>query len=295
MGGFSTKPIKRPAEPVFSYAAIKRRSVLPGFGTTLGFSLVYLSLIVLIPLAALVGEAATTGWAEFWRLAVANRTLDALRVSFDTASIAAVVDLAAGTLIAWVLVRYRFLGRRLADAAVDLPFALPTAVAGIALTTLCSTNGWVGRLFEPFGIRLAYTQTGISIALIFIGLPFVVRTLQPVLEDLPRDVEEAAATLGAGRTATILRVVLPALTPAMLSSFALALARGIGEYGSVVFISGNIPGSTEIAPLLIVIKLQEYDYAGATAIALEMLIASFVLLLSVNLLQSFVRRRFGHV
>jgi sulfate/thiosulfate transport system permease protein len=280
---------------VFGSDRIRRRTALPGFGATLGFTLVYLSLIVLIPLAALIAKAATTGWSDFWRLAFADRTLAALRVSFATASIAAIVDTVAGSLIAWVIVRYRFFGRKLADAAIDLPFALPTAVAGIALTTLCATTGWVGRLFAPFGIRLAFTQTGISIALIFIGLPFVVRTLQPVLEDLPSDVEEAAATLGARRAGIFFRVLLPALTPGLLSSFALALARGIGEYGSVVFIAGNIPGSTEIAPLLIVIRLQEFDYAGATAIALEMLIASFVLLLSVNLLQSFARRRFGYV
>jgi sulfate/thiosulfate transport system permease protein len=275
--------------------AIKPRRVLPGFGLTLGFSLVYLCLIVLIPLAALVAKATTTGWTDFWRLALDRRTLAALRVSIDSALIAALIDSVAGTVVAWSLVRYRFPGRLFADAAVDLPFALPTSVAGIALTSLCGPNGWIGGLLAPLGVRLAYTPTGVVIALIFVGLPFVVRTLQPILEDLPRDLEEAAATLGAGRFSTILRVLLPAMTPALLTGFALAFARGLGEYGSVIFIAGNIPGVSEIAPLLIVIRLQEFDYAGATAIACEMLAISFAALLTIHLLQTFSRRRFGHV
>lgn len=271
-----------------------RRRVLPGFGLTLGFALLYLSLIVLIPLAALVMKTVTLGWADFWRLALAERTLAALRISFGSAFLAAFIDTGAGVLVAWVLVRYSFPGRRLLDAAIDLPFALPTAVAGIALTAIYAPNGWIGRLFAPFGVRIAYTPIGIVLALIFIDLPFVVRTLQPVLQDLPLDLEEAAATLGAQRRQTILRVLLPALAPALLTGFALALARGVGEYGSVIFIAGNIPGVSEIAPVLIVIRLQEFNYSGATAIACEMLAISFVLLLSINLIQTFSRRRFGH-
>jgi sulfate transport system permease protein len=273
----------------------RRPSVLPGFGLSLGFTLTYLGLIVLIPLAGLVLQTATLEWSDFWRLALAARTLGALHTSFVSALIAAAVDTVFGVLVAWVLVRYRFPGRRLLDALIDLPFALPTAVAGISLTAIYAPNGWIGALLAPYGIRIAYTPVGIVIALIFIGLPFVVRTLQPVLEDMDRDVEEAAATLGAQRRQTAWRVILPALAPAILTGFALALARGIGEYGSVIFIAGNIPGISEIAPVLIVIRLQEFDYPGATAVACEMLAISFALLLAINLMQAWTRRRFGHV
>jgi sulfate transport system permease protein len=269
-------------------------SVIPGFGLALGFTLTYLSLIVLIPLAGLVLKTATLGWAEFWRLAIDSRTLAALRISFGLSMAAAAVNAVFGLIVTWVLVRYEFPGRRLLDAFIDLPFALPTAVAGIALTAIYAPNGWVGELLTPLGVKVAYTPLGILIALIFIGLPFVVRTLQPVLEDLDGEVEEAAATLGAHRLQTVFRVVLPALVPPLLTGFALALARAIGEYGSVVFIAGNIPYVSEIAPLLIIIRLQEYNYAGATAIATIMLAISFVLLLAINLLQTWARRRLGN-
>jgi sulfate transport system permease protein len=269
-------------------------SVIPGFGLALGFTLTYLSLIVLIPLAGLVLKTATLGWAEFWRLAIDSRTLAALRISFGLSMAAAAVNAVFGLIVTWVLVRYEFPGRRLLDAFIDLPFALPTAVAGIALTAIYAPNGWVGALLTPLGVKVAYTPLGILIALIFIGLPFVVRTLQPVLEDLDGEVEEAAATLGAHRLQTVFRVVLPALVPPLLTGFALALARAIGEYGSVVFIAGNIPYVSEIAPLLIIIRLQEYNYAGATAIATIMLAISFVLLLAINLLQTWARRRLGN-
>jgi sulfate transport system permease protein len=269
-------------------------SVIPGFGLALGFTLTYLSLIVLIPLAGLVLKTATLGWAEFWRLAIDSRTLAALRISFGLSMAAAAVNAVLGLIVTWVLVRYEFPGRRLLDAFIDLPFALPTAVAGIALTAIYAPNGWVGELLTPLGVKVAYTPLGILIALIFIGLPFVVRTLQPVLEDLDGEVEEAAATLGAHRLQTVFRVVLPALVPPLLTGFALALARAIGEYGSVVFIAGNIPYVSEIAPLLIIIRLQEYNYAGATAIATIMLAISFVLLLAINLLQTWARRRLGN-
>ena len=273
----------------------KKPSVIPGFGLTLGFTLTYLSLIVLIPLAALVFKTATLGWADFWRIAVDQRTLAALRISFGLSMFAAAINAIFGLIVTWVLVRYEFPGRKLLDAFIDLPFALPTAVAGIALTAIYAPNGWVGQFFAPLGIKIAYTPVGILIALIFIGLPFIVRTLQPVLEDLDREVEEAAATLGAYRFATVFRVVMPALVPPLLTGFALALARAVGEYGSVIFIAGNIPYVSEIAPLLIVIRLQEFDYAGATAIASIMLAISFVLLLAINLLQTWTRRRLGHV
>jgi sulfate transport system permease protein len=273
---------------------IKRPSVIPGFGLALGFALTYLSIIVLIPLAALVLRGTSLGWSEFWKLALDPRTLAALRLSFGSALIAATVNAVFGMMLAWVLVRYRFPGRRLIDAMIDLPFALPTAVAGIALTAVYAPTGWIGRLLAPLGLKIAYTPAGIVIALIFIGLPFMVRTVQPVLADLDRNIEEAAATLGAGRWQTVFRVVLPALVPAILTGFALALARAIGEYGSVVFIAGNIPLVSEIAPLLIVIRLEEFNYAAATAIAAEMLAISFVMLLVINLIQSWSRRRFGH-
>jgi sulfate transport system permease protein len=275
--------------------AFRKPSVIPGFGLALGFTLTYLSLIVLIPLAALVLKTTSLGWPEFWRLATDPRTVAALKLSFGVSLFAAAINAVFGLIVAWVLVRYDFPGRKLLDAFIDLPFALPTAVAGIALTAIYAPNGWVGSLFKPLGIKIAYTPIGILIALIFIGLPFIVRTVQPVLEDLERDVEEAAATLGAGRFATVTRVVLPTIIPPLLTGFALAFARAVGEYGSVIFIAGNIPFVSEIAPLLIVIKLTEYNYAAATAIASIMLGISFMLLLIINLLQAWTRRRLGHV
>ncbi|CAD7054436.1 sulfate ABC transporter permease subunit CysT [Pseudorhizobium endolithicum] len=274
---------------------LKEPSIIPGFGLTLGFSLAYLSLIILIPLAGLVWRASALTWGEFLAILVDERTLAALYVSFGTALIAALVNAVFGVLICWVLVRYEFPGRRLVDAMVDLPFALPTAVAGIALASLYAPQGWIGAWFMPLDIRIAYTWIGITVALIFIGLPFVVRTVQPVMEEIDREVEEAAATLGASRRQTVFRVLLPSLTPAVLTGFALAFARGVGEYGSVVFIAGNIPYVSEIAPLLIVIRLEEFNYAGATAIATIMLAISFAMLLVINLIQAWSRRRYGHV
>jgi sulfate/thiosulfate transport system permease protein len=273
---------------------LKEPSIIPGFGLTLGFSLAYLCLIILIPLAGLVWRASSLSGAEFLAILTDARTLAALKVSFGTALIAAAVNAVFGVLICWVLVRYDFPGRRLIDAMVDLPFALPTAVAGIALSALYAPQGWVGSWFTPFGIRIAYTPIGITIALIFIGLPFVVRTVQPVMEEIDREVEEAAATLGANRFQTVFKVLLPSLTPAILTGFALAFARGVGEYGSVVFIAGNIPYVSEIAPLLIVIRLEEFNYAGATAIATIMLAISFAMLLVINLIQAWSRGRYGH-
>lgn len=264
---------------------MKRRRLLPGFGLAMGITLVYLSLIVLIPLASLFAKAAATGWGRFVSLAFAPRALASYRLTFGAALAAAAVNTVFGLLVAWVLARYSFPGRRLIDALVDLPFALPTAVAGITLTALLVKDGWIGRWLAPLGITAAFTPLGVVIALIFIGLPFVVRTVQPVLEDLDAELEEAAASLGASAWQTATRVVLPELLPALLTGFALAFARGIGEYGSVVFISGNMPMRTEIAPLLIVTKLEQYDYAGATAVAAVMLVASFALLLTINLLQ----------
>lgn len=245
----------------------RQSSVIPGFGLTLGYTVTYLFLIILIPLGGLIWSTAKLGFSDFIAIATDSRTLNALRVSFGTAFLAALVNAVFGVIVAWVLTRYRFPGRRFVDAIVDLPFALPTAVAGIALTTLYANRGWVGSLFEPFGIKIAFTPTGIVIALIFIGLPFVVRTVQPVMEEIDRQVEEVAATLGANRFQTITRVLLPSLTPAILTGFALAFARGVGEYGSVIFIAGNIPYVSEIAPLLIVIRLEEFNYAAATGIA----------------------------
>ena len=274
-------------------ALVRRRSALPGLGLTLGFALTYLSLVVLIPLGALLVRAFGMPLADLVEVATSGRVARALLLSFGAAAGAAVINLIIGPVIAWVLVRYSFPGKRLLDAVVDLPFALPTAVAGIALASLFDRGGWFGRLLEPLGIQVAYTPAGIIVALVFIGLPFVVRTVQPVIEEVDRDVEEAAATLGAGRTQTIGRVILPILVPAALTGFVLALARGIGEYGSVIFIAGNIPNRTEIAPLLIVIKLEEFDYPGAMAIAVIMLLISFALLLAVNLLQGWARRRLG--
>jgi sulfate/thiosulfate transport system permease protein len=273
---------------------VKQPSVIPGFGITLGFTLAYFSLIVLIPLLALAWRSTGLGWNGFVSAALDQRVLQALRVSFVTALIAAAINLVFGTLIAWALVRYRFPGRRLIDAVVDLPFALPTAVAGISLTAIYAPNGLIGQLFAPFGVRIAYTPIGIVIALTFIGLPFVVRTLQPVLEDLQREVEEAAATLGATRVQTLSRVILPGLMPAILTGFALAFARGVGEYGSVIFIAGNIPYVSEIAPLLIVVRLEEFNYVGATVIAAVMLLISFAFLFLLNLIQAWSRRRYGY-
>ncbi|SMC76391.1 sulfate ABC transporter permease subunit CysT [Rhizobium sp. RU36D] len=274
---------------------LKQPSIIPGFGLTLGFSIVYLSLIILIPIAGLIWRASSLTWIEFINILLDERTLAALRISFGTALIAACINAVFGVLICWVLVRYEFPGRRIIDAMVDLPFALPTAVAGIALTALYAPQGWIGSWFTPLGIRIAYSPIGIVIALIFIGLPFVVRTVQPVMEEIDREVEEAAATLGANRFQTVFRVLLPSLTPAVLTGFALAFARGVGEYGSVVFIAGNIPYVSEIAPLLIVIRLEEFNYAGATAIATIMLVISFAMLLVINLIQAWSRRRYGLV
>jgi len=275
-------------------ARLVKPSVIPGFGVALGFTLTYLSLIVLIPLAGLVFKTASLGWHDFWQLATDPRTIAALKVSFGISLLAAAINAVFGLIVTWVLVRYEFPGRRLLDAFIDLPFALPTAVAGIALTAIYAPHGWVGQFLTPLGIKIAYTPIGIFIALVFIGLPFVVRTLQPVLEDLDRELEEAAATLGAARASVIFRVVLPVLIPPLLTGFALALARAVGEYGSVVFIAGNIPYVSEIAPLLIIIRLQEFNYADATAIATIMLAISFALLLAINLLQAWTRRSLGN-
>jgi sulfate/thiosulfate transport system permease protein len=274
--------------------ALKRPSAIPGFGLALGFTLTYLSLIVLIPLAGLVLKSATLGFSGFWEVVTGPRTLAALELSFFTSLAAATVNAVFGVIIAWVLIRYRFPGRRLLDAFVDLPFALPTAVAGIALTAIYAPNGWIGSLLDPFGIKVAYTRLGIAIALIFIGLPFVVRTVQPVLEEFDRELEEASATLGANRRQTVFRVMLPTLMPAILTGFALALARAVGEYGSVIFIAGNMPFYSEIAPLLIIIRLEEFGYAQAAAIGTAMLLISFGLLLFVHLVQAWQRRRFGN-
>lgn len=272
----------------------RRPSVIPGFGLTLGFTIAYLTLIILIPLSGVAWRTAGLGWAEFWAIATDERTLKALRISFGASLIAATVNVVFGTVVAWVLVRYRFPGRRIVDAAVDLPFALPTAVAGIALAAIYAPNGWIGQLLAPFGIKAAFTPLGIVVALVFIGLPFVVRTVQPVMEEIDREVEEAAATLGANRFQTIGRVILPGLAPAVLTGFALAFARAVGEYGSVIFIAGNIPYVSEIAPLLIVIRLEEFNYAGATAIAAIMLIISFAMLFGINIVQAWSRKRYGY-
>lgn len=266
-------------------------SALPGFGPTLGFTLFYLSAIVLLPLAALVFRPWSLGWHGFLAAIEAPRVLAALRVSFGTAFIAAAINAVFGLIVAWVMVRYRFPAKRFVDALIDLPFALPTAVAGISLTALYAPNGWIGNLLMSAGIKVAFTPLGIVVALTFIGLPFVVRTLEPVLEELDREHEEAAATLGATRAQTFLRVMLPALTPALVTGSALAFARGVGEYGSVIFIAGNVPMVSEIAPLLIVIKLEQYDYAGAAAIGVAMLAISFVMLLAINLLQVWTGKR----
>ncbi|WP_257453405.1 sulfate ABC transporter permease subunit CysT [Archangium lipolyticum] len=268
-----------------------RRRVLPGFGLTMGLSWLYLGLIVLLPLSGLFLKTFTLSWAQFWDTVASPRVLAAYRLSFGAALLAALVNVVFGLLVAWVLVRYRFPGKALVDALVDLPFALPTAVAGLTLTTLYSHNGWYGQYLEALGVKVAFTPLGIVVALTFIGLPFVVRTVQPVLEDIDADVEEAAATLGASPWRTFTHVLLPGVLPALLSGFTLAFARAIGEYGSVVFISGNMPMRTEIAPLLIITRLEQYDYAGATAIAGVMLAVSFALLLAANLIQRWTNRR----
>ncbi len=267
------------------------RAAIPGFGLSLGVTLAYLGVLVLLPLSTLFARSVGLGWHGFWEATLAPRVLAAYRVSLVTSLAAAGLNAVFGLLVAWVLVRYRFPGRRVVDALVDLPFALPTAVAGIALTTLYAENGWLGARLAPLGIKVSYTTLGITVALVFIGLPFVVRTLQPVLQDLEAEVEEAAASLGATRWQTFRRVLLPALLPALLTGFALAFARAIGEYGSVVFISGNMPMRTEIAPLLIMTKLEQFDYAGATAIAVVLLLMSFALLLFINVLQWWSRRQ----
>jgi sulfate transport system permease protein len=271
----------------------RQPSVLPGFGLAFGYTLLYLSLIVLIPLSAVFFKSATSGWDAFWATVAAPRVLAALKLSFGASFVGALVNALFGLLVAWVLVRYRFPGRRIADALVDLPFALPTAVAGIALTAVYAGNGWIGQFLEPLGVKVAFTPLGVIVALTFIGLPFVVRTVQPVLEDLEPELEEAAATLGANRVQTFLRVILPAIGPALLTGFTLAFARAVGEYGSVIFIAGNMPMVSEIAPLLIIIELEQYDYAGATSVAVAMLVISFALLLLINLLQWWSRRRMG--
>jgi len=281
-----------PARPAWRFV---KPSVIPGFGITLGLAVTYLTLIVLIPLAALAIRSMALGPAEFWRLATDARTVDALWTSFGSSLIAALVNVVFGVIVAWVLVRYSFRGRRLLDAIVDLPFALPTAVAGIALSTLYGPKGWLGEPLGLIGIKVAYAPAGIVVALIFIGLPFVVRTVQPVLEELEQELEEAAATLGANRLQTIARVLLPRLAPAILTGFALAFARAVGEYGSVIFIASNIPYKSEIAPLLIVIRLQEFNEPAAAAIGMVMLVISFVMLLVINLIQAWARKRYGDV
>lgn len=264
---------------------IKQPSVLPGFGLTLGFTLFYLGVIVLIPLSALFLKSASMGWNDFWAAATSPRVIAAYKLSFGASVIAAGINAVFGFMVAWTLVRYSFPGKRIVDAMVDLPFALPTAVSGIALTAIYARNGWIGRFLEPLGIQTAFSPLGIVIAMTFIGLPFVVRTLQPALEDLEVETEEAAASLGASRWQTLRQVIFPTVLPSLLTGFALAFARALGEYGSVVFISGNMPMRTEIAPLLIVAKLEQYDYAGATAIAVVMLLISFAILLAINLIQ----------
>lgn len=269
----------------------KQYSVLPGFGLSLGFTIFYLGLIVLIPLSGLFLKTSTLSWEQFWQIITDPRVMASYRLSFGGSFSAAAINSFFGLLVAWVLVRYSFPGRRIVEALVDLPFALPTAVAGISLTAIYSSNGWIGRHLEPLGIRVAFTPLGVIIAMTFVGLPFVVRTIQPVLEDLDVEIEEAAATLGANRWQTFRKIILPTLLPALLTGFALAFARALGEFGSVVFISGNMPMRTEITPLLIMTKLEQFDYAAATAIAVVLLVFSFLLLLLINMLQWWNGRR----
>jgi sulfate transport system permease protein len=279
----------------FRVFLVPKPSALPGFGITFGFAITYLSFIVLLPLAVLVWRASGLGLDGLWQIATTPRVRAALETSFYLSFAAALVNAVFGLIVAWVLTRYSFPGRAVLDAVVDLPFALPTAVAGIALAALYATNGWVGSWLDYFfGLKVAFTPVGIFVALVFIGLPFVVRTVQPVLADLEKDIEEASATLGANRLQTIVRVILPPLLPSVLTGFALAFARAVGEYGSVIFISGNMPFVSEIAPLLIIVQLEEFNYAGATAIATIMLAISFVALLAINLIQAWSQRRFGH-
>lgn len=287
-----------PASPSLGATAPARRGrgakrVLPGFGLTLGYTLFYLSVIVLIPLSALIFKTFDLSWAQFWEAVAAPRVVASYKLTFGASFMAALVNLVFGLLIAWVLVRYEFPGKKVVDALVDLPFALPTAVAGISLTALLAGNGWVGQYLEPLGIQLAFNPNGIVIALIFIGLPFVVRTVQPVLEDTEKELEEAATSLGASRWQIFYKVILPSITPALLTGFAMAFARAVGEYGSVIFIAGNMPMISEITPLIIIGKLEQYDYAGATAVAVVMLMISFVLLLVINALQAWQRRHAG--
>jgi sulfate transport system permease protein len=272
-------------------AQARTNRVLPGFGLSLGFTLAYMSLIVLIPLAAVFIKTTELSFSGFWETVTSPRVLASYRLSFGASLLAAAINVVFGFLLAWSLVRYSFPGKRIVDALVDLPFALPTAVAGIALTALYARNGWLGQYLEPLGLKVAFTPLGVLVALIFIGLPFVVRTVQPVLEDLDTEIEEAAASLGARRWQTMRRVVLPTLVPALLTGFALAFARAVGEYGSVIFIAGNMPMVSEITPLIIITKLEQYDYAGATAVAAAMLVVSFLLLLVINALQSWSDRR----
>ncbi|WP_291361467.1 MULTISPECIES: sulfate ABC transporter permease subunit CysT [Acinetobacter] len=271
----------------------QRSRVLPGFGLSLGFTLAYLSLIVLIPLSAVFIKSLGIGWDGLWEILSSERILKSLQLSFSSAIIAALINVVFGLLLAWCLVRYSFPGKRIVDALVDLPFALPTAVAGIALTSLYAPTGWIGQYLEPIGIQVAYTPIGITLALIFIGIPFVVRTVQPVLSDLETELEEAASALGANRFQIVTKIIFPILLPALITGFALAFARGVGEYGSVIFIAGNQPFKTEIAPLMIISRLEEYDYAGATTIAVVMLLISFVMLFLINLLQAWASRRTG--
>ena len=278
--------------------AVKKRAtkrVLPGFRLTLGYTVLYLSLIVLIPISALFFKTFTLSLDQFWAAVASPRVLASYRLTFGASLIAALVNLVFGLLVAWVLVRYRFPGKKIVDALVDLPFALPTAVAGISLTALLAGNGWVGQYLEPMGIKLAFTPAGVVIALIFVGMPFVVRTVQPVLEDFEKELEEAATALGATRLQIFIKVILPHIMPALLTGFAMAFARAIGEYGSVIFIAGNMPMISEITPLIIIGKLEQYDYAGATAVAVVMLLISFLLLLVINALQAWQRRRTGAI
>ncbi|WP_245133930.1 sulfate ABC transporter permease subunit CysT [Acinetobacter nosocomialis] len=271
----------------------QRSRVLPGFGLSLGFTLAYVSFIVLIPLAAVFIKSFGIGWDGLWEILTSERILKSLQLSFSSALIAAFINVVFGLLLAWCLVRYNFPGKRLVDALVDLPFALPTAVAGIALTSLYAPTGWIGQYLEPLGIHVAYTPIGITLALVFIGIPFIVRTVQPMLSDIETELEEAASALGANRWQTITKIILPILLPALFTGFALAFARGVGEYGSVIFIAGNQPFKTEIAPLMIISRLEEYDYAGATTIAAVMLVLSFIILFVINLLQAWANRRTG--